>query len=460
MEVKEAGSFKRKQNKISIDVYVDNGLTTSSCYRILEEILKYLLYQRHQIPVQYEVLLKDVEQEDQLKAEATGATPDISIPNEDDGLGTATSQVVKEEKSVTTTEDQYFIKVHHTKEEILGQKRQRKKKQYLLKLKKFIEDFKKVTQILRLELETGDVTAVNFVLGNSVTLGCEVYSVSLPSDFCTLQKTTYSDRHAMMQFFRAFVTNDDILKCMSRPCSIKKLWVMFEKKNINVAPSYGNWFSNTTNIKSSAIPDNVNCCIIPRPCFQPNYRSQVVQITIHMPALETPMDLTPTVGNGLIQYVCFSSETSSNKAASEGICATPLHNETHKLERQDGELFSKACERYHFRRKTLVHENHASPCLNYPAFCPCTPTVETRSSNKHQEAIVETPTVSSTLSTINISSVNSPSRFLVTKIDKFNLSDNEIDNVNMSDKSEIVDSKEGRMWYLIDQCIKGFKYKF
>lgn len=53
------GRGRRDQENVKICVNLDRTLTSSTCCRVVEDMLKYLLYQRHQIPVQYDILLRE-----------------------------------------------------------------------------------------------------------------------------------------------------------------------------------------------------------------------------------------------------------------------------------------------------------------------------------------------------------------------------------------------------------------
>lgn len=50
----------KQRSKINIDVNLERTLTKTSCMEIVEDLLKYILYQRRQIPVQFEVLAREV----------------------------------------------------------------------------------------------------------------------------------------------------------------------------------------------------------------------------------------------------------------------------------------------------------------------------------------------------------------------------------------------------------------
>lgn len=47
---------KRKNNEMEIDVMLDEPLTSDSCTKVVIELIKYVLYQKQQIPFTYEAL--------------------------------------------------------------------------------------------------------------------------------------------------------------------------------------------------------------------------------------------------------------------------------------------------------------------------------------------------------------------------------------------------------------------
>lgn len=74
---KMEGAFKprhgrRNQENVKICVDLDRTLTSSTCCRVVEDMLKYLLYQRHQIPVQYDILLREASMVEKECSETEG----------------------------------------------------------------------------------------------------------------------------------------------------------------------------------------------------------------------------------------------------------------------------------------------------------------------------------------------------------------------------------------------------
>ena len=50
----------KEKGKVEFIAHFDQMLTSYSCYKIVEELIKYLLYQRNQIPIQYDALQRMV----------------------------------------------------------------------------------------------------------------------------------------------------------------------------------------------------------------------------------------------------------------------------------------------------------------------------------------------------------------------------------------------------------------
>ncbi|XP_066967034.1 uncharacterized protein [Macrobrachium rosenbergii] len=413
--------WRRDERPLNIAVEIDNGVTTSSCYVILETLLKYVLYQRYQIPMAYEMLLKTA-----AKVEGGGH------------------------------------RGNNSKAEVLQQKKERRMKLWLLKAKKFIEDFRKVTKTLQEQLESGDVSVVNFVLGVSVASGHELYSVILPRHIRGAQSDKSSERHIAMQLFHAFSSHENFLKHVDRPCGIKKMWVMFQKSQ-KVPPSGDNWFSDTS---PNSPADHANSMILPLPHFQPCHRTKVVHINIHAPPAELSMELTPSVGKGLIDHVKTpfmttqtkrslrfniptftprSHANSSRYAVLHCTCCSPEMSE---------EVFHSVCKICGLKRQGKSVHNDESYANSLPVSSR-TPNVKAPPLKKFPESMLETPTVSSLLRVNHFNAQSSPGRSLVSKIDQFRLCENDVDNTDV-DKLNIY-NVDGTVWYLIDQSITGFK---
>lgn len=77
---------------------------------------------------------------------------------------------------------------------------------------------------------------------------------------------------------------------MNRPCGVQRIWVMVQK-------SYS---SQPTTPATTAGNSSTATSLIPRPEYSQNRRATVVEINVQHSRLTAPMDLTPTVGSGIM----------------------------------------------------------------------------------------------------------------------------------------------------------------
>ncbi|KAK7073079.1 hypothetical protein SK128_000183 [Halocaridina rubra] len=443
---------------IRVNVDIDSELTPFSCFKILENILKYILYQRCQIPLPYDVLCKEFQQNDVFE-------------NRRDSPCNA---------GYSGCADQYSLQIHQSKEEVLQKKKERKKRQRLQKIKTLLDSFHRVTEVLHSELKSGNMTAVRFLLGHAISSKCEIYTILLPASIST-SHIVHSKQDAIMQFFRAFVTNEDLVNLISRPCSIKKLWVMFEKKDFTSLLCNDSSSNNTA--KSLASSETAHSKCIPHPEFKPNSNSQMIEVLVHVKPQETPMEFTPSVGSGVIDYMCtslrkistkrslqsqvtnstkrFSSEAKIHRSLQ---CACSLEEDIpeHTRNNLDHSVFEASAKSYQYgtlgsrsvhchRQRTFLCKKCQNSCVNHLTFSPYTPKLF-----KEENLTSDIDSFYNTEASENESEVtNSPSKFLVSKIDRFKICD---DSENLHHSfNQRVSNADSRMWYSIDYSIRGFK---
>lgn len=400
---------RRLKENIKIDVKLERSLTKYSCLNIVEDILKYILYQRQQIPVQYEVLVREVE---------NAQHEDSSHQHESDK------------------------QVYSRKEESTKQKLRRKRERWLTKVTKFIENFKSVMQRLRTEFEGGDVVAVNLILGTSVMSSREVYSIVFPHDYSLVPAESVGSnrRHRFVEFFRALVTNEDLVKLVSRPMSIQKVWVMVQKSHLP---------SQTSDL-------------VPRFGYSPSFRTHIVQINVwHTPLAQVTMDLTPVVGAGITHCAstscrkiaskralgfslrmskCSFSNSSSNNSTSD---SSPIDGEN-----QIGTISHKesvALRALNIQKTNNFTDTNGSSYFSNESPTCIQPVLETSiQSLTSTESTEETPSAS-----LIFEKQPMPSKLLTTQMGNFTLTDNCQDNTECSSDSA--------QWYQIDNVICGFK---
>nr|XP_027210384.1 uncharacterized protein LOC113803759 [Penaeus vannamei] len=440
------GRGRRDQENVKICVNLDRTLTSSTCCRVVEDMLKYLLYQRHQIPVQYDILLREASMVEKECNETQGFNSnEMECSNHKEAIS---SQLEYEEDT---------LKVHQSKQERMKLKQKRKRLRWLEKVKKLIYEYNVIIQKVRSEIEKGDVAAVSFLIGSSVVTSKEFFSINFPHDYAVAGSDAGNDRHVLLQFFRAFVTNEDLVRVVSRPCSIQKLWMMLQKFDSPTSTSSANVFST----EGSTQTHSEICDLIPRCNFSPSQRTRIVKIVVtHKSPLGSPMELTPSIGK-LVSQGAFKSnrKNSSKRSLVFGI--------------------NNVSKRYSFSNDMANHSHledlgvtpdsveRKIPCKSFPPVNnfnesvvmddsmsvsnrPGSPGLMTpRNILKGPEPIIETPTVSSHITSASSASTASPSRLLASCMSNFNISD------AWNDKSP--SEEQAVMWYQVDHSIKGFK---
>lgn len=222
--------------------------------------MKYILYQRCQIPVPFDALVREVRMQSQAHQEEAADTP----PPQD---------------------------MVSRKKEILKQKLRRKRQQWLNKAEKFLQNFNSIKESICNELKSGAVQGLNIILGSSVMTGREIFFIRLPDSFSTQSSTQLPrGQQTGVQLFRTLVTNEALLKVMNRPCGVQRIWVMMQK-SCSSQPD-----TQTTTARGN---DSPATSLIPRPEYFQNHRATVVEINVQHSRLTASMDLTPTVGSGI-----------------------------------------------------------------------------------------------------------------------------------------------------------------
>lgn len=60
---------RKTKEPIRVSVKLNSVVNSSSCVKIVSDILKYILYQRHQIPVQFDVLAREAAKDEHEEPE-------------------------------------------------------------------------------------------------------------------------------------------------------------------------------------------------------------------------------------------------------------------------------------------------------------------------------------------------------------------------------------------------------
>ncbi|KAG7174188.1 hypothetical protein Hamer_G003090, partial [Homarus americanus] len=201
---------------------------------------------RNQIPVQFDTLEREV-----AKTEGTPS----------------------HHSEVPTPQEHTADKVYSRKEEIARRTLHSKRQRWLTKVNNFLEVFNTVMQTLRTELNDGNVMAVNVILGSSIISGQEVFSIIFPRDCSSApaECEVSNGRQTAMQFFRVLVTNDDLLKLVSKSLMFRRCGFCYRRCTLLT--------SDQTEFSCTRYNP---CDLIPQPGYSPNFHvvSKLISIIL------------------------------------------------------------------------------------------------------------------------------------------------------------------------------------
>ncbi|CAL4073681.1 unnamed protein product, partial [Meganyctiphanes norvegica] len=463
---------KNDKKNIEIRVQIKRTLSSGNCTKVLEDLLKYILYQRNQIPVQYEILDREVTRKSDNDRQA-----------QNDGETTCDKSDCKQ--SETQLEKDHAKDRHQRKTEVIKAKNERKRQRWLVKVQQFIDMFKKVMKLVSDEIENGDIASVKIALGNSVITAREIFTLLFPPGYSTGHNAADNkvNSKVALQLFRSLIVSEDLVKLVTRRSTLHKVWILLQKKKLPAL---------SKNVEQQSV-DSLNQNLIPLPDYKSSRIAQVVDIFLdHQPAPGTPMALTPAIGN--VCHSVFNSVKRSRKnldfrerTISENMGADEMEVETIPSWQSDealNEILSKDEEtnidgEISFNNTSKFAFMTPKPLIQLGRSINFTPRTPWLGGSQGIVGVDETPTVSSVCrkpivqprksvnitprtpwlgrlqgsvpvdETPTVSSVCSPAKRLASDFMQFNLIDEDVYS-SSSDNNKYV-------WYQIPFSMKGFK---
>ncbi|KAB7505659.1 hypothetical protein Anas_05038 [Armadillidium nasatum] len=416
----------------AIQVNIDCDIATKEvCKIVAESLLKYVLYQFNQIPVQIDVLEKEL-----AKGEFV---PELSeaVKNENQ----------QSEDSIDSTDPRSYFRQKglQKRAELANRMRARKRKMWLIKVDKLVNNFKNTIKILENEINNAAVKTIIYSVGTTPITPKFVFKMHIPqhlnSTYHSSHKTTSSSilkRKILSNMLRAFANNADILKFTSSHFSVSKLWTLFEKES------------------SSEVGENQNSSDITlRPEFSISTRTKCIEIYFNEQNLSNmSMELTPCVNTHPTKSFIVSVENRHKSFTNEDI------SEEKESELEDLNLDFKPLEYDDPHGDIIVKSIFTKPSsfiktnnlLNGEAI-KCT-TIQTpfrntdrdiiltktpfNQNNNDFDSMVETPVIPNTIST------PSPVKRLTNNITKLKFTPTKLEYRQFN-------------WFQIDSSLNGFK---
>ncbi len=192
---------------LTLSVDLPEEPTPALLSAVLASLLKSLLHQRRQIPVQFELLERDL----------ASASKDASDSGEED-------------------EDRRADDRSRIKKRKAALKSRKLRERYLSRAESFHRDFRKLLSILREEIGTRRVSRVTFLFGATPMSPRETYHVALPrlsGRSCAEEDSLPSHRsvHRVgLSLFRKLVTNEALFKRLGAPMTLTNVFVSIKRR--------------------------------------------------------------------------------------------------------------------------------------------------------------------------------------------------------------------------------------
>lgn len=225
---------QKYKEPIFVEINFTEPLHRKSVAKVTIELLKNLLHQRHQIPVQYDAIHRDV--------------TNASKENNDDNFNQIdpddSAQEIKKKRQAA-------------RKETLRQR-------YLKKAAAFVETCEETFTAISDEINKSEesLETINFVFGATPFSPRETYTLLLPN--CLSKQATVPCQRPGIQLFRSMVTDVNLFNLLSSSCQITKVFTIIQRRDVTSNPGLEAWFT-------------------PEPDFELTSRGRLVQFQLQHP---------------------------------------------------------------------------------------------------------------------------------------------------------------------------------
>jgi len=225
---------QKYKEPIFVEVNFTEPLHRKSVAKVTIELLKNLLHQRHQIPVQYDAIHRDVK--------------NASIEDSDDNFNQ-----IEPEDSVQDIKK----KRQAARKELLRQR-------YLKRAAVFVETCEETFAAISDELNKSEerIENVSFVFGATPFSPRETYTLLLPNSLS--KQSSVPCQRPGLQLFRSMVTDVNLFNLLTSSCQITKVFTIIQRRDATSSPGLETWFT-------------------PEPDFELTTRGRLVQFQLQHP---------------------------------------------------------------------------------------------------------------------------------------------------------------------------------
>jgi len=194
---------KVSRDIIHVDVDFPELLSRSSLLKVVTDLLKNLLHQRNQIPLQYDCITKDVE-----------AAAEVSINNDD---------IKQDNGSLAENDDNGASSRGSARLSRQAARAAKMRALYLKNSMRLINEMEETMEMIREELEKDDLVSISFLLGATPLSPREIYTIDIPKTSNHLATNFRVGVH----LFRAMVINDQLHNLTSSRIPVSNIFILF-----------------------------------------------------------------------------------------------------------------------------------------------------------------------------------------------------------------------------------------
>jgi len=192
---------------IQVEVEFPEVLSKSSLVKVLTNLVKNLLHQRNQIPMQYDIIKKDIKAAEEVIQKKENARP------ASENLGVESRESARKSRQTTRAAKTRAL--------------------YLKNSARLVKEVEVVMNMIKEEVEKNDLVSLSLLYGATPISPREVFTIRIPQ---TTSHPTSTSRVGV-HLFRAMLSNDQLQSLTSSRLPISNTYLLFCKTSVPLTSS-------------------------------------------------------------------------------------------------------------------------------------------------------------------------------------------------------------------------------
>jgi len=192
---------------IQVEVEFPEVLSKSSLVKVLTNLVKNLLHQRNQIPMQYDIIKKDIKAAEEVIQKKENARP------ASENLGVESRESARKSRQTTRAAKTRAL--------------------YLKNSARLVKEVEVVMNMIKEEVEKNDLVSLSLLYGATPISPREVFTIRIPQ---TTSHPTSTSRVGV-HLFRAMLSNDKLQSLTSSRLPISNTYLLFCKTSVPLTSS-------------------------------------------------------------------------------------------------------------------------------------------------------------------------------------------------------------------------------